>query len=92
MKTITTPQARLPKRPLGLLFGRFELDEILSSRDTINTELQKIIDEQTEPWGVKVTAVEVKAIDLPIEMQKEQWPVNKRKPKEIKGQSYFSAR
>ena len=62
--------SQIAQTTLRSVIGRFELDEILSSRDTINTELQKIIDEQTEPWGVKVTAVEVKAIDLPIEMQR----------------------
>jgi regulator of protease activity HflC (stomatin/prohibitin superfamily) len=50
--------------------GQAELDELLAERDSINRKLQEIIDLQTEPWGVKVRAVEVKQIDLPQEMQR----------------------
>ncbi|MDA8330266.1 MAG: slipin family protein [Candidatus Dormibacteraeota bacterium] len=50
--------------------GQSTLDELLSRRDKINAELQAVIDEQTEPWGVKVTAVEVKDVDLPQSMQR----------------------
>ena len=50
--------------------GQRELDELLSERDKINTQLQEIIDLQTDPWGIKVTSVEVKHIDLPQEMQR----------------------
>jgi regulator of protease activity HflC (stomatin/prohibitin superfamily) len=50
--------------------GQAELDELLAERDSINRRLQEIIDTQTEPWGVKVRAVEVKQIDLPVEMQR----------------------
>ena len=46
------------------------MDELLSKREEINVVLQRIIDQQTEPWGVKVTAVEVKNVDLPQEMQR----------------------
>ncbi len=62
--------AQIAQTTLRSVIGQFELDEILTHRDQINAKLQSIIDEQTEPWGVKVSAVEVKAIDLPIEMQK----------------------
>jgi regulator of protease activity HflC (stomatin/prohibitin superfamily) len=62
--------AQISQTTLRSVVGKFELDEILSQREKINHELQKIIDEQTEPWGVKVTNVEVKAIDLPPEMQR----------------------
>jgi len=55
---------------LRSILGQSELDELLAQRDKINRELQKIIDEHTEPWGIKVTNVEVKQIDLPIEMQR----------------------
>jgi len=55
---------------LRSILGQSELDELLAQRDKINSELQKIIDEHTEPWGIKVTNVEVKQIDLPIEMQR----------------------
>jgi regulator of protease activity HflC (stomatin/prohibitin superfamily) len=50
--------------------GQHEMDQLLSDRDRINHELQKSIDTLTEPWGVKVSAVEVKNVDLPPEMQR----------------------
>ncbi|WP_127715942.1 slipin family protein [Halobacteriovorax sp. HLS] len=62
--------AQISQTTLRSVIGQFELDEILSNRDTINQKLQTILDDQTEPWGIKVSAVEVKAIDLPIEMQR----------------------
>lgn len=55
---------------LRSIIGQSELDELLSERDKINDSLQQIIDDQTEPWGVKVSAVEVKQVDLPPEMQR----------------------
>lgn len=55
---------------LRSVLGQVELDDLLSNRDKINQELQKIIDSQTEPWGVKVSIVEVKNVDLPQEMQR----------------------
>lgn len=55
---------------LRSILGQVELDDLLSNREKINSELQKIIDEQTEPWGVKVSVVEVKNVDLPQEMQR----------------------
>ena len=55
---------------LRSILGQNMLDDLLSNRESINAELQKVIDEQTEPWGVKVTAVEVKNVDLPVEMQR----------------------
>lgn len=60
---------QIAQTTLRSVIGQFELDEILSQREQINNTLQSILDEQTEPWGVKVTTVEVKAIDLPSEMQ-----------------------
>jgi regulator of protease activity HflC (stomatin/prohibitin superfamily) len=50
--------------------GQAELDELLSSRERINEQIQKIVDQHTDPWGVKVAAVEIKNIDLPQEMQR----------------------
>ena len=55
---------------LRSILGQNQFDDLLSNRESINAELQKVIDEQTEPWGVKVTAVEVRNVDLPAEMQR----------------------
>jgi regulator of protease activity HflC (stomatin/prohibitin superfamily) len=62
--------AQLAQTTLRSVCGQVELDELLSERDKINSELQEILDKQTDPWGVKVTTVEVKHIDLPTEMQR----------------------
>jgi len=62
--------AQISQTTLRTVIGQYELDEILQQRDKINASLQAILDEQTEPWGVKVSTVEVKAIDLPLDMQK----------------------
>jgi regulator of protease activity HflC (stomatin/prohibitin superfamily) len=55
---------------LRSVLGQSQLDDLLAKREEINAELQRIIDQQTEPWGVKVSAVEVKNVDLPQEMQR----------------------
>ncbi len=55
---------------LRSILGQNMFDDLLSNRESINAELQKVIDQQTEPWGVKVTAVEVRNVDLPAEMQR----------------------
>ncbi len=55
---------------LRSILGQNQFDDLLSNREAINAELQKVIDEQTEPWGVKVTTVEVRNVDLPAEMQR----------------------
>jgi len=62
--------SQLSQTTLRSVLGQSELDELLSQRDKINRQLQEIIDEHTEPWGIKVSNVEVKQIDLPIEMQR----------------------
>ena len=62
--------SQLSQTTLRSVLGQSELDELLSQREKINVRLQHIIDQQTEPWGVKVTHVEVKQIDLPQEMQR----------------------
>jgi len=62
--------SQIAQTTLRSVLGQSELDELLSERDKINQKLQRIIDEHTEPWGIKVTAVEVKFIDLPQEMQR----------------------
>jgi regulator of protease activity HflC (stomatin/prohibitin superfamily) len=55
---------------LRSVLGQVELDDLLSKREKINQQLQKIIDDQTEPWGIKVSVVEVKNVDLPEEMRR----------------------
>lgn len=62
--------AQISQTTLRSVAGQYELDDLLSSREEINDRLQVILDELTEPWGVKVTNVELKAIDLPEEMQR----------------------
>jgi regulator of protease activity HflC (stomatin/prohibitin superfamily) len=62
--------SQLAQTTLRSVCGQAELDQLLAERDRINQKLQEIIDLQTEPWGVKVRAVEVKQIDLPQEMQR----------------------
>lgn len=62
--------SQLSQTTLRSVLGQAELDVLLAERDKINKELQRIIDHQTEPWGIKVSAVEVKHVDLPAEMQR----------------------
>ena len=62
--------SQLSQTTLRSVLGQSQLDELLAERDKINQELQKIIDHQTEPWGIKVSNVEVKHVDLPPEMQR----------------------
>ena len=62
--------SQLAQTTLRSTLGQSSLDDLLSKRDDINAQLQKVIDQQTEPWGVKVANVEVKNVDLPQEMQR----------------------
>src|ERR671916_1761798 len=62
--------SQIAQTTLRSVLGQAELDDLLSERDRINAELQRIIDEQTEPWGVKVSIVEVKDVELPQSMQR----------------------
>jgi regulator of protease activity HflC (stomatin/prohibitin superfamily) len=62
--------SQLSQTTLRSVLGQSQLDDLLAERDKINRELQTIIDHQTEPWGIKVSNVEVKHVDLPIEMQR----------------------
>lgn len=55
---------------LRSVLGEYELDHLLSDRETINHRLQKVVDEQTDPWGIKVMMVEIKDVDLPEEMRR----------------------
>lgn len=62
--------SKLAQTTLRSVLGQIDLDDLLSSRESVNHRLQEILDTQTEPWGVKVSNVEVKQIDLPVEMQR----------------------
>ena len=61
--------SQLSQTTLRSVLGQAELDDLLSQRDRLNQQLQHILDNETEPWGIKVSAVEVKNVDLPQEMQ-----------------------
>jgi len=62
--------SQIAQTTLRSILGQQELDELLAERDKLNQALQQVIDRQTEPWGVKVSTVEVKNVDLPQEMQR----------------------
>lgn len=62
--------SKLAQTTLRTIVGQIELDELLAARESVNRKLATILDEQSSPWGVKVTNVEVKQIDLPVEMQR----------------------
>ena len=62
--------SQLSQTTLRSVLGQVELDTLLSEREKLNQQLQTILDKHTDPWGVKVSAVEVKHVDLPVEMQR----------------------
>jgi regulator of protease activity HflC (stomatin/prohibitin superfamily) len=62
--------SQLAQTTLRSVLGQAALDELLSEREKLNESLQEILDKHTDPWGIKITMVEVKAVDLPIEMQR----------------------
>jgi regulator of protease activity HflC (stomatin/prohibitin superfamily) len=62
--------SQLAQTTIRSVVGQFELDEILSQRDKVNAKLQVILDTETEPWGIKVSKVEVKQVDIPEQMQR----------------------
>jgi regulator of protease activity HflC (stomatin/prohibitin superfamily) len=62
--------SQIAQTTLRSVLGKAELDSLLAERERLNIELQQIIDEQTEPWGIKVSTVEVKDVELPAEMQR----------------------
>jgi regulator of protease activity HflC (stomatin/prohibitin superfamily) len=62
--------SQLAQTTLRSIVGQFDLDEILSQRDKVNGKLQIILDQDTEAWGIKVTKVEVKQVDIPEQMQR----------------------
>ncbi len=87
--------SQLSQTTLRSVCGQVELDEILSARDKINIHLQEILDRSTDPWGIKVTHVEVKYIDLPQEMQramaKQAEAERERRAKVINAEGEFQA-
>ena len=87
--------SQLAQTTLRSILGQSNLDDLLSNREEINSHLQKVIDEQTEPWGVKVANVEVKNVDLPQEMQralaKQAEAERERRAKVINAQGEFEA-
>ncbi|TKK65675.1 slipin family protein [Ilyomonas limi] len=87
--------SQISQTTLRSVLGQSELDDILSQREKINLRLQQIIDAQTEPWGIKVSHVEVKQIDLPQEMQramaKQAEAERERRSKVISAEGEFQA-
>jgi regulator of protease activity HflC (stomatin/prohibitin superfamily) len=62
--------SQLAQTTLRAILGQVELDQLLTERDRVNREIQRVLDSHTDPWGIKVSNVEVKHIDLPVEMQR----------------------
>ena len=87
--------SQLAQTTLRSVCGQAELDELLSAREKINTQLQEILDTHTDPWGIKVTTVELKHIDLPQEMQrsmaKQAEAERERRAKVINAEGEFQA-
>jgi regulator of protease activity HflC (stomatin/prohibitin superfamily) len=87
--------SQLAQTTLRSVCGQVELDELLMERDRINTRLQEILDKSTDPWGIKVSTVEVKHIDLPQEMQramaKQAEAERERRAKVINAEGEFQA-
>lgn len=70
VENFTFATSQLSQTTLRSIVGQVELDELLSEREKINLELQSIIDKSSDPWGIKISLVEVKHIDLPMEMKR----------------------
>lgn len=87
--------SQLSQTTLRSVLGQAELDELLAEREKINTELQTILDQHTDPWGIKVTNVEIKHVDLPQEMQraiaKQAEAERERRAKVINAEGEFQA-
>jgi len=87
--------SQLAQTTLRSVCGQAELDELLSAREKINSQLQEILDTHTDPWGIKVTTVELKHIDLPQEMQrsmaKQAEAERERRAKVINAEGEFQA-
>ena len=87
--------SQLAQTTLRSVCGQAELDELLSEREQINSQLQEILDTHTDPWGIKVSTVELKHIDLPQEMQramaKQAEAERERRAKVINAEGEFQA-
>jgi regulator of protease activity HflC (stomatin/prohibitin superfamily) len=87
--------SQIAQTTLRSILGESELDDLLARREGINKKLQKIIDEQTDPWGIKVSLVEIKHVDLPTEMQramaKQAEAERERRAKVINAEGEFQA-
>ncbi|MFH1213806.1 MAG: slipin family protein [Candidatus Neomarinimicrobiota bacterium] len=87
--------SQLSQTTLRSILGQAELDDLLSSREKMNTELQTILDTHTDPWGIKVSQVEIKHVDLPTEMQramaKQAEAERERRAKVINAEGEFQA-
>jgi regulator of protease activity HflC (stomatin/prohibitin superfamily) len=87
--------SQIAQTTLRAILGQGQLDDLLANREEINISLQRVIDQQTEPWGIKVTAVEVKNVDLPQEMlraiAKQAEAERERRAKIIHAQGEFEA-
>src|SRR5688572_4444949 len=70
VENYTYATSQLAQTTLRSILGQADLDDLLSQRDRINQQLQQILDNQTDPWGIKVSAVEVKHVDLPEDMRR----------------------
>jgi regulator of protease activity HflC (stomatin/prohibitin superfamily) len=70
VENYTYATSQLAQTTLRSVLGQAELDDLLSERDRLNQQLQQILDNQTDPWGIKVSAVEVKHVDLPEDMRR----------------------
>jgi regulator of protease activity HflC (stomatin/prohibitin superfamily) len=70
VENYTYATSQLAQTTLRSILGQAELDDLLASRERLNQELQQILDNQTDPWGIKVSAVEVKHVDLPEDMRR----------------------
>jgi regulator of protease activity HflC (stomatin/prohibitin superfamily) len=70
IENVMSATSQIAQTTLRSVLGKVELDTLLTQRETLNEELQKIVDEQTDPWGIKVTTVEIKDVEIPSTMQR----------------------
>ena len=83
--------SQIAQTTLRSVLGQSDLDHLLTERDKLNARLQEIIDEQTEPWGVKVSIVEIKDVEIPPNMQRQAEAERERRAKVIAAEGEFQA-